>query len=288
MRGFVRTVALPAILCWPAAFAAAEPCTFPAHADIPLAVVPGAVRTSALIAGQPVMLDVGIGGSVTRLWPKTADRLGLKRSPSAAYVADGHPVEMYLTDPVSFAIGTMNWPATEIAVIDTKESHKSEVDGVLGYDALARYDVDLDVAHGRITLYQTAGDCRQPVSPRQGDVSIIPFRAESRSNAQPIFKVTVNGRTYLASLNLSDVAVTAASSLVKALGVVGSDGKVVRNSPDLDLTLGGIDMKVKRARIVDRLRTDIAFGAPFLRMVRFWISNSSHTLIVSLEPERDR
>lgn len=124
----------------------------------PLTVLPVAVEenvpiTIALINGRPATLILDIGSDMTLLSRSAARRLGVTfdRGRSLSLIAAGGVTSASPAVLHTLQLGTMGAPDVPVVV---SQGLPPPIDGVLGIDILARFEVDLDGPNERATIYR--------------------------------------------------------------------------------------------------------------------------------------
>jgi hypothetical protein len=124
-------------------------------ADLPIQEMHKKLLVQAQINDQPATLVFDTGADETVLTPDAAKRLGLHwtRMPASKIHGIGgeRRVATYRSDSIKF--GTLHGDSWRFLVADVEGGTvKLPVDGYLGADILRRYDVDIDLVGGRVTL----------------------------------------------------------------------------------------------------------------------------------------
>lgn len=298
LRTLASASAMAALLAAssPAAKAA---CAFDGKAEIPLESRDGALLVDARVAGEPVRLRLAFGAVATTLWTSTASRLKLQAARSGiavnagradlsrvrtgSHVAVSQPSPLLMTDPVPFDLGSLHFTGMRLGVAEFQPARMAGADGLLGLDALSRYDVDLDVSHGKLSVYQPTGDCREPTAPLDGDFVSLPFTRRGVLNHQPRFDVAAGGKTFTASLSSVGGMAVISRSTAAALGLTGQGGAAPPGVVTIpELSVGGVLLRGVRAEVSDDEAADVTLRLAFMRKVRVWLSNSSEHLILGV------
>ena len=123
-----------------------------------MTALPDGTRVSVPLSvnGKPVSLVVDTGAGASSLTGPTAATLGLRpRSSETAHLLDkdGAPVHRYyLAD--SFQLGPL--VGKRIPFLQQADIGDAEIDGTMGPDLMARYDVEMDFAEQRLTYFSQA------------------------------------------------------------------------------------------------------------------------------------
>jgi hypothetical protein len=171
-------------------------CTLDSKATIPLRFSGGAITVALEVNGQAATFVLDTGASRSAVTPEAAQRLGLARDQWAGTTMSGiggigiveRPPN---ANPRSMSIGGVPLARrrlshdSSLAVIVL--SNRPYVDGLLGGDFLSVFDLDLDIPHARLTLYQTK-DCAGRFLPWSGDYTAIPsmITVENAIYVQPL------------------------------------------------------------------------------------------------------
>ena len=136
------------------------------------------ILVAAEINGSPVTMIVDTGAQWTTLTPETAKRLQLPADPWNGGLRRGvgsfsHNVNAIVQ---SFRLGGMALENRSLAVAPLSFSMalSPPFAGLLGGDFLYRFDLDIDLPHGKLTLYRNAG-CSEGVPPWGTPVTAIPL-----------------------------------------------------------------------------------------------------------------
>ncbi len=171
--------------------------------------------------------------------------------------------------------------------------------GLLGQDFLGQWDIDLDVAHDRLTLYR-AQQCAD-VAPPWGAAGAAASLRPNDINGKLVFPVTLDGRPLTAFLdtgaNITSVRRDAvdldASTLARDPSghAVGINFQAVsaRIHEFGHLEVAGVDYGGARAAVADfRLGDyDMLLGDDFLRHHRVFIASHAHKLFIARSDQPD-
>ena len=168
--------------------------------------------------------------------------------------------------------------------------------GILGGDILSDFDLDLDVAHGRLTVYEVH-KCGGQFLPWTDPYSAIPMHL-SWNSGRPIVPVIVDGVRIDAILDTGAASSVIDSDAAERLGV--TTAVLAREPSARGFGAAGVDFKRTLHRfnmlqvadeqfpspylaVLDRsLReADMLLGQDFLRSRRVWISYRTRQLFVS-------
>ena len=203
-------------------------CTLVRIAEWPVRPGTGSPVVDGTINGQKVgiLLDTGAGTALLR---SGAIRLGLVRHSDRADRAIGiggeTAVEMVTVD--SFAIGDTvrrNWGMRVLGEIDLG----GDVAALLGEDFFHRVDVEFDLAHDRVRLFE-ANDCDGAAlaywtTEPSGVVELVGY---SETFPRIEFTVAINGRPALAQLDSGAFQSVLTKAQAEAAGVTPESSGVV-------------------------------------------------------------
>ena len=135
-----------------------EACRITRVTELPIRMVSNIPLVEVMINNRPVRLLLDTGADGTVVSEDAFARLGLERDYTLT------------ASTVGLGAGSMNWPskavATALGTVTLKPApvfvahikwplrDQDEVDGLLGGQVLSAYDADIDMPHGRLTLYQ--------------------------------------------------------------------------------------------------------------------------------------
>lgn len=107
------------------------------------------------INGQLLELIIDTGATYTTLPPSTADKLGLDReeAPSQALAIDGQGVKLQVARTRTIEIGGAKTENELICVCEFPEGLSNTIHGVLGLRTISDWDVRIDPAELRLTLF---------------------------------------------------------------------------------------------------------------------------------------
>lgn len=168
------------------------------------------------------------------------------------------------------------------------------LDGLLGADFFSSFDVDLDLARGRMILYERSG-CAIAAPPWHAPYTVI---AANRSLHDHLsFPVSLDGRKLAAFIDTGAELSTIDATAVRALGVSGA---ALDQDPVANLQGAGAEVVRSRAHRFARLQVggetlqdrvifvanlqlqdaDLVLGIDFLRLRRLWLSYGAHQIFL--------
>jgi predicted aspartyl protease len=168
------------------------------------------------------------------------------------------------------------------------------LDGLLGADFLSDYEVELDLAHRRITLYAPP-PC--PITAPVWGGAFTTLAANRSLHNRLFFPVRLDGHA-LATLIDTGAQLTALDA--ESAAAIGVTGRVLARDPVTTLRGAAAETVVSRAHrfallqidglalrdqtiMVTRLGlqdADLVLGADFLRWQRVWLSYKSHRIFI--------
>jgi hypothetical protein len=149
------------------------------------------IYLTAMVAGRPLLMILESGAGMTMLDVGAAERLGLQTSGAIAGAGAGaSEVTVKLAGIPSLAVGGVSVPRMQVSVgaLDALQRQTGRrFDGLLGYDVLSRFVVELDYARGRVTFHDPA------TFRYDGAGEVLPFRLEMNLIHIPATIVPENG-----------------------------------------------------------------------------------------------
>jgi hypothetical protein len=148
---------MPALLAAAMAGPAAAECTLVRIGEFPVRMQGTIALLPAKIRGEKVEFVVGTGANMTQIDRGIVQRLGLPRDDKSGLRIYGAGREQKLervTVP-SLELPGATAPGDLRMALAPAAAHAEGIAGVLGNDFWSKADVEFDLAHGRIGLYQT-------------------------------------------------------------------------------------------------------------------------------------
>ena len=250
--------------------------------------------------GTPVTLLLDTGAETTVLTPTAAGRVGAQR-PVVEFQRQlrslGGSLDTSEVELRSFTVGgvAIPWRRVRVAPVNVPAVFAGPLDGVVGADTLSSFDVDLDLPHYRMILYQ-----------RQACPDTKPAWAEpytritaGRSKGDHLFfPVQLDGRMIDAFVDTGAQLTVLSTRVAQALGV--SVAALARDRPMTtrgaaseqlsahlhrfsQLEIGGEILRNPEVIVADvRLSdADLVLGIDFLRSRRIWLSYASQQIFLS-------
>ncbi|MBV8916289.1 MAG: aspartyl protease family protein [Acetobacteraceae bacterium] len=270
-------------------------CRLERRADAPLRLVEDFPIVVASVGSTPVcfLLDTGAQGHL--ILPEAAEALRLPQLPGTVpVIGTGGAREAPLVVLAGVRLGAAGLPAlpTPVAELPLVPQVTPMLAGLLGAPLLATYDFDLDVASGRIELYD-AGACGMATPVLGPQIAVVPLTVTPASEA--LLSVRVNGQRIVALLDTGSRATLLTQEAGRRLGL---------KAPTSANTARGVDgerlplehVRVRELAVGDDVRRDVPvslaplqlgaaemlLGLDYLRQRRVWISYATGQLAIAL------
>jgi len=169
-------------------------------------LVDGRLVVPVQLDGQSAEFLVDTGAEASLITPEAAQRLGLRRDRHHARLLLGAGGSVVSADAEvrRYGAGSVALDAGDIAVGSAATSVNAHVDGLLGADLLAGFEVDLDIPQSRLGLWKAVG-CGADFDPVEGPHFALPeIRA---AGGHVLVPVRLDGAAMLAVLD-SGAAIT--------------------------------------------------------------------------------
>ena len=271
--------------------------------ELPLSYTHHHLETTALLNGKPAVLFIDTGAEETVLVAAAASRLSLPLEPAGTATGIGGSASRYVFVARRFQIGTLHGTRLTLAASDTAFGPESKIDGLLGVDFLAAYDLDLDLKEHKALLFAKIAGCSHPTAVLTGQLYGVPMIGSSNPNDhRPFVSVEVGGKRMVALIDSGSPGTVIFRNAARRLGLdianlpgdrrfkVGGMGP---GHPDAvrhvltPMTVGDLTISNMPAAIVDQHsfdEADMLLGLDFLSRVHVWYSFSSHTLVMQYPP----
>ena len=275
----------------------ADRCRAVLDRPIALETLKGLPLVTVLANGAPLRLLLDTGAERTVVTAAAAERVGgtapeIQFRRSLNGVAGSLPSREI--EFKSFTIGGVEIPWRRAMVVKvTTPSLLSTIDGVLGTDVLARFDIDLDLPKRRMSLYEK-GMCTPDWAAFHAEIKI----GRSAVNGHLFFPVQLDDRRIIATLDTGAQRTTLSVATARAMGI--TDAVLARDRPVHTrgfgggtlasrlhqferLTVGDISLSNPEIVVTNlRLRgIDLILGMDFLRSRRLWLSHASFRMFLS-------
>lgn len=273
--------------------------------DLALYPRAGHLLTPAKLDNAPATLILDTGAQFTTITETTADRLNLAVLPTNGTMGGlGGVRSVYLFDASSFQIGRLQGRNLPLLMSDFALSPDGSVDGLLGTDFLASYDVDLDFPERKARLFKVLQGCAEAAAPLDPPWFTAPlFTGPNPQDARPFVNVDIAGQTFRANVDTGAPSTLMFANAARRLGLdpeklkadqhflAAGAGPALRMAVRhaMSMSIGGITATLPIA-IADQTGgdTDILLGLDFLMRVHVFLSFSTHTMIMQWPPRPSR
>lgn len=210
----------------PPPVAMAPACGYDNPTQLAVQMVNHAPLVKVLVFGKPAVLLLDTGADRTILTQVAAERLGVMQKSSVAIKgqAIGGEADVFETEPVELQLSPRIKLVDRILVTD-----HAFADGVLGLDILQRFDLDIHLAAGTVTLYP-GGLCPgqpPPWQPKPWEITAERLRAPGAPRFGPPYlmvPVTLDGAQTVAMLDTGALGNAVVSpSVARRAGVAETD-----------------------------------------------------------------
>ncbi len=291
---------LALLLCVLTQTASAE-CTMHRAAELPLTLWQNKLYVPVSIDGAPRMMFLDTGSSITTLAENTADALRLPRDfdqTMDVFGVGGMESHLYLVRTRTLSLGGIavdgkTFPVAAFAGLMADD--RTPVGGLIGADLLSHFDLDLDVPHRRLGLWQVSG-CSEIKPDWTGPTGSAPIEIQpSRHVSVP---VKVDGTTVYLLLDTGSPGLVLST---RAAARAGATPEVLDESRPVSgrgvnerafagwlhiiarLEVAGEVFGDARAAVVNSGRVqsgDGLLGLAFLKRGRVWVSYATSRLFV--------
>jgi predicted aspartyl protease len=280
------------------------PCGVGQHFDLPVTAIGRGLAVAARINDRPVQLMIDTGAEQTAISAKLFSALHMtdplpKQSAVLGFGGKGKATTSTIMLD-SFSAGPIQESRMLVGVIDDLPTA-----GVLGLDILAKYDVDFDMPHGKVTLY-TKGLCpgqrpdwpgevkhldavRGIVSGPEYDRVVSAFLLiVAKVDNEPMLAMLDSGNlsAHVLSQRIAERMGITAEQIDQAPTVEGSGAagrETSRAYQFRQLVVGGETFAQPRMTISanKQLRTPLILGTEYFRHHRIWFNFASNSVFVS-------
>ena len=141
-------------------------CSTRPEARLPLEMRRNIAVVSAIVDDHPATMILDTGAERTVLLASFVDRIRLKRDFRHATMIRGigDPMATAVARPAEIRLGdvTIRRPAVIVGSFSVGDLPGGATDGLLGADILGRFDADIDIPDGTLTLYPACPNGRPP------------------------------------------------------------------------------------------------------------------------------
>jgi clan AA aspartic protease (TIGR02281 family) len=271
--------------------------------DLALFPKAGHALTPAKLNDAPAMLILDTGAQFTTITRTTADRLNLAVMPTNGSMGGlGGVRSVYLFDAASFQIGRLQGHDLRLLMSEIVLSPDGSVDGLLGSDFLANYNIDLDFPEHKARLFKVLEGCVNPAAPLDPPLLGAPLATgRNPQDLRPFVNVQIAGKTFRAAVDTGAPSTLMFSNAARRLGLdpekLTADQHFLAAGPGPSLraavrhvispmTIGDVTVSNMPIAIADQpsFDTDMLLGLDFLTRVHVFLSFSSHTMLMQLPP----
>lgn len=287
---------LVALLAGPAH--AQKACRLERFSEIPITTLPdGRFTVPVTLEGRTMNFLVDTGGVSAVVSRKQAMNLVLShktrfhRTPNHLLGVAGNKMELYVNIG-KFSLGRLT--GTNIPVY-INERPMSDFDGILAPDMMRRFDVDIDLARGTLSLFSQNHCPGQVVHWTRSGYVVLPMNVLLSGHIE--VPVTIDGKKFTALLDTGAQHSIISMSAARALGVS-------ENSPDLKpitdknarykaydypfklLDFDGVAVSNPRFQVVSdnflpSTRIDLIVGVSILRRLHLYIAYGEEKLYIT-------
>ena len=271
--------------------------------SLPLATVEDAYVTTIGLNGQParMMFDTGADRSLISSAARQRLKLGgdTFNSETLGGIKGYAGASIAAVDDVQ--LGSVH--GKRLALRSTSDWNPPKgVDGLLGMDYLAAFDLDIDLISNQVGLYRALEGCHDPRTAMTGALYGVDMIShyDDEGFESPVVSVTMNGHTFEAIMDTGNFHTSIYGRAVDRAGLAGlesfANGTVsgigrekaaakVIMAPQLqigDLTIKNFPMVVVDTDTAEA--PSILLGRDFFERVHVWISHSSNSVIMQYPP----
>jgi predicted aspartyl protease len=262
--------------------------------------------TPAFLNDTETNMMFDTGSERTVITKATAERMSLSLIPLEGELSGvGGSRGVYAFYASSFRIGALHGKHLSLMVseMDLTKGGKP-VDGLLGTDFLAAYDLDLDFGEHKAMLFKAIGDCGSPSVALDEPLYSAPlFRDGDPDQSSPLVKVRIGDTQLTAVIDSGSDDTVIFRNAARRLGLKLADlaadphfhaHGIGRRNPEsvvhvmAPITIGEITVSNLPVEIIDQRsfdNADMLLGLDFLFRVHAWLSFSSHTLVMQYPPK---
>lgn len=235
-----------------------------------------------------MLLDTGATGTV--IFASALERTGLQidRSRHGMSIGIGGLSKLDVLRATDLKLGDLSATVDAIAVgpFDMLGLGGETIDGILGFQPLGQFDIDLDLPRGRMTLYR-ARYCPEGMPPWDDPGRMIPRPANAPFDNRPYAPILVNGRELLGLLDSGSYSVAISRQVALAIGATEAQIMAAPKASATNASLNAVEVRRHRFESVDFLGMtarnpeldiiplsiglDVLIGMPILKELRIWI-----------------
>jgi clan AA aspartic protease (TIGR02281 family) len=284
--------------------------------DLPVKFISGDLLTPVIVNGVRFDMVIDTGARTTILAKSQADRVGLKAEDFGETFGLGGHQTAYIVYSRSLQVGQVSAERMPLVVSDmnTRDGERP-ADGLLGADFLGAYDIDLNLAERRATLYQGPRNCPYPAVTLAAPLYYAKFVQRSADShaavvmpppddPRPMVRVRINGVSLLAMVDTGSSRTVMFSNAAHRLGLesprsgnktgvvaygLGPNAVAAMRQAVGPLEIGNLTFRKANVIVVGgppaRDGVDMLLGMDFLSRIHVWFSFSSRELVMQLPEE---
>ena len=250
--------------------------------------------------GHPVILILDTGAEGTVLTPAAADRIGAQR-PAFEFPRQLRGISGDLgsreVELRSFTAGpvALPWHRVSVAPITMAQVFATPLDGLLGVDVLSDFDIDLDLVHHELKLYEKQ-TC--PTAAPDWAEPYISLNTGLSRGRHLFFAVRLDDRPLTAFIDTGSQTSVISTAAARALGVTESQLSGDRSLSAQGIAAGPLPARLHRftslkvgSLVIDKPEiavadvkvndADLVLGIDFLLQRRMWLSYGAHRVFLS-------
>jgi predicted aspartyl protease len=280
----------------------ARTCKVERRAELPVRLVLGHIVVPASINNHPVELAVDTGASSSMLTVEAAERLGLPPDPHRSTTVHGIGGTITTRNVLarSFIVGGEDRMASSITTghLSALDQADSSISGLLGADYLQFSDVELDLPHGRMVLWNVH-DCASDFLGWHVPHFVLPLYRYQPNRL--VAYVRVDGQKVTALIDWGARATTLTTAAATALGVTpealshdrsGTSHGVDQNEVPIrihrfeQLSIGPATFRNIALEVADLHVSDVGMllGVDYFRTRHVWLSYATEQMFVEQHP----
>ncbi|MDE1145501.1 MAG: retropepsin-like aspartic protease [Azospirillaceae bacterium] len=258
----------------------------------------------ASINGEKVHFLLDTGAFMGQITKPAAERLKLTRAlvPYVHAEGVGGRVPLYVTHIESMTLG--DWQAQNIPFVVFTDHDLGSPDTVelIGEDFLSRFDLDIDIAHNRLTLYRASNCDNAPLAVWDGGYGEAEMGRSMQGDPKIWLTVKLNGVDVRAVLDTGATHSVVTKSAAERAGITSQSAGVSQSGLSSGIgdnqvqdyigtfdsfALGDEEIKHVRLRFGDLFEgwvpgePEMLLGIDFLRAHRVLVSHSQHKIYFS-------
>jgi predicted aspartyl protease len=257
----------------------------------------GSIAVPAMVDDRPIMLEIDTGDIHTIISNTVADDLHLSRDISASTYEMVGGVQIYqIAYSHSFQLGTLKTGRVGLLVAPS-DALEMDSDGLLGPDVMSNYDVEIDYAHAKFSLFSQDHCPGEVVYWTKDAYAQIPMHVDASWHIT--MNVTLDGKTLNAAIDTGAERSTMSLDVAKELfgiddknpamtkrdnvSVNGTAPTTIYRYPFGSLMLEGIavrhpDIDIMPGAALGKGYPQLIVGASILRQLHLYIAYKEQVL----------